>query len=100
MKRVDANILGRFGYDLLRKQNVIKDKDKNDLSFQEIKDVLEMLKAIIRKNLNELKDDSKLNDKNVFSLVLYSSILAYVNNTDLNKYVNYSTTDEEDKTNE
>lgn len=100
MKRVDANILGRFGYDLLRKQNVIKDKDKNDLSFQEIKDVIEMLKAIIRKNLNELKDDSKLNDKNVFSLVLYSSILAYVNNTDLNKYVNYSTTDEEDKTNE
>ena len=97
MKRVDANILGRFGYKLLREKNIIKNKDKGDLTFQESKDILEMLKDIIQKNLNELTDNSKFDDKNVFSLVFYSSILAYVNNTDLNQYINYTAEDDETK---
>jgi len=97
MKRVDANILGRFGYKLLREKNITKNKDKGDLTFQESKDILDMLKDIIQKNLNELTDNSKFDDKNVFSLVFYSSILAYVNNTDLNQYINYTAEDDEQK---
>lgn len=89
--RIDSNTLGRYGYILLKEKGVIENKDKSELTFKDSAIVKELLLGLIENNLNEVKESKLYSDKNLFSLVFYSSILAYVNDTDLNKYITLST---------
>jgi len=91
MMRIDSNTLGRYGYSFLKQKEIIPNKEKKDLTFKEINNIKNTLVDLIKKNLDEVGTAQNPEDRNLFSLVFYSSILAYVNNTDLNKFITLST---------
>jgi hypothetical protein len=91
MMRIDSNTLGRYGYAFLKQRDIIPNKEKTELSFKEIDNIKNTLVDLIKKNLEEVDNTKTPTDKNIFSLVFYTSILAYVNNTDLNKFITLST---------
>ena len=87
---IDANIIGRNGYNFLRQTKVIADKDKSELTLTERDELLKKLLGMSADVLMNLHTSGKYDDRNVFLSVLYSSIIAYINNTDLNKYIKIS----------
>ena len=90
---IDINEIGRNGYKLLQSTGVISEKDTKDLSIKERKEMVAKIesmcadvlyKKVTEKNENDFKNIHKYN----FLLFLYSSIIAYLDTTDLNKFIN------------
>lgn len=84
---IDANEFGRSGYKFLRENKVIPDKDKKDLTFKEVEDIVGKLQNMI---MNAINDHQKDKNKYNFLSYLYISVICYLENTDLNKYVKMS----------
>ena len=82
---IDLNEIGRCGYKMLRNGGVIPDKDKKDLTFDERSEIISKLQHHISKAYT-IPDKDKSN----FKSFLYSAVLCYVDNTDLNKYLKMS----------
>jgi len=87
---IDLNEVGRFGYNLLRKNKVILDKDKKDLSLNEREEIINNLYKSLYGALDKSKEDT--NHKYEFMAYLYLSVILYINNADLNKYIKMSPT--------
>ena len=80
---IDANEIGRAGYKLFRDTAVVPDKDKSDLSFAELSETTKSLR-------NKLKECVKYAGKsrqNMFNCFLTSAVIAYINNCDLNFFM-------------
>ena len=82
--KLNLNNIGQYAYNELRKSNVIPDKDKKDLTLTERKDIINTLHKCILQCVKRYDDDIH---KSGFMLFFYSSVLNYIDNTDLNKYI-------------
>jgi len=85
---IDLNVIGKSGYNELRKTNLVPDKDKKDLTLTERKSILDNLNKLQHNLLEKHEDYSK--DKYNFLMFLYASIICYIDNTDLNKFIKIS----------
>lgn len=89
---IDINEIGRNGYKLLQSTKVITEKDVRELSIKERKELVAKIesmcadvlyKKVTEKNENNFENIHKYN----FLIFLYSSIISYLENTDLNKFI-------------
>lgn len=80
---IDANEIGRSGYKLFRETAVIPDKDKHDLSFTEVAEITKSL----RNRLKECTKYAAKSKQNMFNCFLISAVIAYLNNCDLNLFM-------------
>jgi len=86
---LDMNEFGRAGYNFLRENKAIPDKDKKDLTFEESKKIVDNLRDMLIACVNNPNHDI---DKNKYNFMgyLYMSVICYIDNTDLNKYAKIS----------
>ncbi len=84
---LDLNELGRYSYNELRKSKSIPDKDKMDLTLTERESIVNTLHKSL---LESIKNYDKDIHKYGFMIFFYASILNYIDNTDLNKYITFS----------
>lgn len=84
---IDLNEIGRHSYNELRKNDTIPDKDKLDLTLKERKSIVNTLHKCILESIKKYDTDIH---KYGFMIFFYSSILAYIDNIDLNKYISFS----------
>ena len=84
---IDLNDLGRNCYNELRKSKAIPDKDKSELTLTERKEIINTLHKSILESIKNYDTDIH---KYGFMIFFYSSILNYIDNTDLNKYISFS----------
>lgn len=85
--KLNLNNIGQYAYNELRKNKVIPDKDKMDLTLTERKDIINTLHKCILQCVKNYDTDIH---KSGFMLFFYSSVINYVDNTDLNKYISLS----------
>lgn len=81
---VDLNEIGRNSYNELRRNKTIPDKDKLDLTLSERKNIINTLHKCILESIKKYDTDIH---KYGFMIFFYSSVLSYIDNTDLNKYI-------------
>ena len=90
---IDINEIGRNGYKLLQSSGVIPKKETRDLTSNERVELVAKIesmcadilyKKVTEKNENNYENIHKYN----FLLFLYSSIISYLDITDLNKFIN------------
>ena len=90
---IDINEIGRNGYKLLQSNGVIPNKESIELSISERKEVVAKIESmcadVLYRKVTE-KNESKFENihKYNFFIFLYSSIIAYLDNTNLNKFIN------------
>lgn len=84
---IDLNNIGRHSYSELRKNKTIVDKDKSDLTLTERKKIVDILRMRIQECINKYETDIH---KYGFMIFFYTSVLNYIDNTDLNKYISFS----------
>ena len=84
---IDLNEIGRHGYDEFRKRGVIIDKEKTDLTFKEREEIVNSLQKSILSSMKKYDEDIH---KYSFMIYLYSAIICFVNDTNLNKYLSLS----------
>ena len=84
---IDLNNIGRHSYSELRKNKTIPDKDKGDLTLTERKNIVNTLHKCIQESINKYDTDMH---KYGFMIFFYASVLNYIDNTDLNKYISFS----------
>ena len=87
---VDINDIGKNGYNMLIKNNVIPNKQVIDLTDEERTKLTEQIKAYIVNNVNQITFSNQESIKAVMMSVLLSHIIAYVNGVDLNNYIQVS----------
>lgn len=87
---VDINDIGKNGYNMLVKNNVIPNKQVIDLIDEERTKLTEQIKAYIVNNVNQITFSNQESIKAVMMSVLLSHIIAYVNGVDLNNYIQVS----------
>lgn len=87
---VDINDIGKNGYNMLVKNNVIPNKQVIDLTDEERTKLTEQIKAYIVNNVNQITFSNQESIKAVMMSVLLSHIIAYVNGVDLNNYIQVS----------
>lgn len=80
---IDANEIGRSGYNLFRETAMVPDKDKHELTFKEITDTTKDL----RNRLKECTKYASKSKQNMFNCFLISAVIAYLNNCDLNLFM-------------
>jgi len=90
---IDINEIGRNGYKLLQSNGVVPEKEVKELSIKERKELVAKIESmcadvlyrkVTEKNENRFENIHKYN----FLIFLYSSIITYLENTDLNKFIN------------
>lgn len=84
---IDLNVIGRYSYNELRKQKAVPDKDKMELTLNERKEIVNTLHKSIAECVKKYDTDIH---KYGFMIFFYSSVLNYIDNTDLNKYISIS----------
>lgn len=84
---IDANEIGRRGYEFLCNSGLIPDVSKKDLTIKQREKVVEIIKNVQKKLFT---NDEENKDKTNFLMFLYSSVICYIENTDLNKYLKIS----------
>ncbi len=84
---IDLNEIGKHSYNELRKNKTIPDKDKSELTLTERKSIINTLHKSIIESIKKYDEDIH---KYGFMIFFYSSILNYLDNTDLNKYLSLS----------
>lgn len=87
---IDVNEIGRQSYKLLRDSKVIPDKDKTDLTFKERDEIVNLLYDKLETSISKskIKDNAH---KYEFLSYVYLSVILYLDNTDLNKFIKIST---------
>ena len=89
MVDIDINEIGRYAYKTLQNLNVIPNKDKMDLSLKERENIVNLLYDKLSISIEKSKIVDK-EHKYEFLSYLYISVILYLNNTDLNKYIKIS----------
>lgn len=90
---IDVNEIGRNGYKLLRSMKVIPDKSKKDLTLNETEELINTLYEILNSTI--LKIRTVQSRKYEFLSYLYLSVILYLDNMDLNKYISIEANTEE-----
>ena len=88
MGNIDLNEIGRKAYSMLRSMKVVPDKDKSELTPAEIEELTNSLQEKLNSSISKLRDDVK--HKYEFLSYLYLSVILYLDNMDLNKYITLS----------
>mgnify|MGYP007056157776 CR=1 FL=1 len=84
MNTIDLNEIGKHCYSQLRLSKTIPDKDKSELTLTERKNIINTLQKSILESIKKYDTDIH---KYGFMMMFYVSILNYIDNTDLNKYL-------------
>ena len=88
---IDINQIGRQGYKMLQSMHVIGDKEKKDLTLKEREEIIKNLYEHLNMAIIKCGQDRK--HKYEFLSYLYISVILYLDNLDLNKFIKMSTKD-------
>lgn len=88
MGEIDLNQIGKQTYKMLRDMKLIPDKDKSDLTLTERENVLNDLQEKLNSMMPKLRQVPS--HKYEFLCYLYLSVILYLDNADLNKYIKIS----------
>lgn len=82
---MDLNEIGRQAYKMLKNMKVIPDKDKSELSLKEREELTNKLQDMLNNSVSKLRKDPS--HKYEFLSYLYLSVILFLDNADLNKYI-------------
>lgn len=86
---IDINEIGRQGYKMLQSMHVIGDKEKGDLNLKEREEIIKNLYEHLNMSISKCSIDRI--HKYEFLSYLYLSVILYLDNLDLNKFIKIST---------
>ena len=91
MADIDINQIGRQGYKMLQSMHIIGDKDKKDLTLKEREELIKNLYEHL--NMSIVKCGQDRNQKYEFLSFLCITVILYLDNLDLNKFIKISVKD-------
>ena len=88
MADIDINEIGRQGYKMLQNMHIIDEKEKKDLTLKEREEIIKNLYEHLNMAITKCGQDR--NHKYEFLSYLYLSVILYLDNLDLNKFIKIS----------
>jgi len=84
---IDLNEIGRQSYKLLCKEGGLPNKEKSEMTLEERVNLVNHLTKMLKDSIEKIKKDR---NKYEFLSYLYMSVILYLDDLDLNKYLKIS----------